>query len=172
MLWIGPGWPSVHLNDNGLRAQVFDSVIYFDGALRGGRVTLYALDPTGAGTSHPAGNSEGALIAALSHAPHAATHGNEGGADLFRAYLASPRTAREAEPNDLLLPVLASHSGGTVQVMSNDTAGGIARFLADVPTLWTVRTPAAGDGGPYHSLQFVPLRAGIVLRSASGFYAR
>ena len=79
---------------------------------------------------------------------------------------------RAAEPNDLLLPVLAGHSGGTVQVMSNDTAGGIVRFLADVPVLWTVRTPVAGGTGTYHSLQFQPLRAGLALRSASGFYAR
>ena len=172
MLWIGPGWPSVHLNDSGLRGQVFDSVLYFDGALRQSRVTLSALDPTGAGTSRPAENSEGALTAALSHAPHAATHGGEGGADLFRAYLTPPRSAREAQPNDLLLPVLAGHSGGTVQVMSNDTAGGILRFLADVPALWTVRTPSAVGAGPYHMLQFEPLRTGIMLRSATGFYAR
>lgn len=172
MLWIGPGWPSVHLNDGGLRGQVFDSVIYFDGALRQGRVTLSALDPTGAATSRPAANNEGALTAALSRAPHAATHGSEGGADLFRAYLTPPRSAREAQPNDLLLPVLAGHSGGTVQVMSNDTSGGIARFFAEVPALWTVRTPFAVGAGPYHRLQFVPLRAGITLRSATGFYAR
>lgn len=172
MLWIGPGWPSVHLNDSGLRGQVFDSVIYFDGALRQGRVTLYALDPTGAATDHPAANGEAALGAALNHAPHALAHGGEGGASLFRAYLTPPTSAKQAEPNDLLLPVLAGHSGGTVQVMSNDTTGGIQRFLADVPALWTVRASQTAAGGPYHSLQFEPVRAGTSLRGAHGFYAR
>ena len=176
LLWISPGWPYVHMTQGGLAAQVFDSIVYFDGALRDTRMMLYALDPTGAATDHSANQENlqpilraglGQNSAAISEPP------SNTGSESYKAFLAPAESAHNADPNDMLLPVLALHSGGTVQAASNDVRGGILHFLDDTGAMFSVSFPALESGkGIYHPLSLDTPSENDILRTRSGFYAK
>ncbi len=178
VLWISPGWPFVHMTEGGYAGQLFDSIVYFDNLLRSARVVLYALDPTGAATDHTA-PPEGALLAT-----RPGVGAQRGGslyfptapaaAEYYKTFLAPVRSAKSADPNDMVLPVLALHSGGTVQLNSNDLLGGIAHFASDAEALYSVAFPASKATGQdaFHALKLdVPGSDGAA-RTRIGFYAR
>jgi len=176
MLWISPGWPYTHMTEGGYASQLFDSIVYFDDALRSARLMLYMLDPTGAATDHPAPNGD-ALLAmrpgALRSGGPAHNPGGDVGSGFYKTFLDPVRSPRDADPNDMVLPVLAIHSGGAVQTMSNDLLGGIVRFAADAAAVFELSFPAPSfpRKTSYKNVEISQPALGGVLRTRTGFYA-
>ena len=146
LLYLSPGWPRVHVTSTKETERVFASLIYYADLLRTSGVVLSVLD-------FPATDDIGARRE-------------------YREYLKVPAKVSEADANDLLLPVLATHSGGTVMWDSNDLQAGMASFVRDAGTLSLLSFSSPAPTGKPH---FYPVEAtahGTTLRTVAGFYGR
>ncbi len=141
LLYLSPGWPAVHSTSAGDNQQVFDFVVYFSDLLRNSGVVLSQMAFPALGINQAR--------------------------EQYRDYLKPPRTAREANLNDLLLPVLVHQSGGTVSWYSNDFGPGLKQFLALANEVFTIRfaAPPAGGGLRFHTVE-------TMAHTSTGFYGR
>jgi len=153
VVWISPGWPI--LSGPGIQltakeqAGLFATVVSLSTALRTARITLYNVDPEGAGAG-------------------------VGREFYYREFLKPITVANKVLPGNLALQVLAEQSGGEVFTASNDIAGQLTHCVSDVDAFYTLTLDAAPPDKPnqYHALTVKVATPGLTARTRAGYYAQ
>jgi VWFA-related protein len=157
ILWISPGWPL--LSGPGVeedldakqRQSIFNSVVSVSTLLRQANVTLYSIDPLGAGES-------------------------ESQAFYWQTFLKGVSKPTQAHVGDLALQVIATQSGGLALTASNDISGNLQKCLADTQAYYELSFSPALDQKPdqyqYHQLEVRVAKAGLVARTRQGYYSQ
>jgi len=178
VLWLGPGWPFLARSDAKSSEQLFDSVIYFSNILRSARMILYSIDPRGVIAKDNSAATEGLLLNSRAGSMRANGHAPGIPIELSNTYYAEflkgVKEAKQSNPNDLALQVLAYQSGGLVLKDNNDIGAMIRRCAGDATSLYTLSyVPAHGSGtDSYHELQISLTKSSQPLRTRTGLYAK
>lgn len=153
LIWISQGWwtfnnPNVMVTEPE-RRTFFSAVVSFSDALQRGQITLYAVNPEGTEDAGNFSNFE------------------------WQNFLKPVPSAKKADPGDLALQVLATHSGGLVLFGSNDIASELVKCVAD-GTAWyrlTFDPEQAEAPETWHSLEVKLDKPGMKVRTSNGYYA-
>jgi VWFA-related protein len=178
VIWLGPGWPFLARSDAKSSEQLFDSVIYFSDMLRSARMILYSIDPEGVTAKDNSAITEGFLLNSRPSSIRANGHAPDVPIELSNTYYAEflkgVKEAKQSNPNDLALQVLAYQSGGLVLQDNNDIEAMIRRCAGDATSLYTLSyVPAHGSGSDvYHELQISLKKSSQPLRTRTGLYAK
>ncbi|HUZ96574.1 MAG TPA: VWA domain-containing protein [Edaphobacter sp.] len=153
ILWVSHGWPllSGPRIDLGMREQkrVYAQVVALTSELRQAHITLYSIDPNGAGES------------LLSNSY------------FYQSYLKGVDTPNDVQLANLSLQVLAAQSGGLVLAGSNDVAGLLARCVKDAGNYYelTFAPSPAEPAKAYHQIEVKLTEPGLTARTRHGYYA-
>jgi VWFA-related protein len=155
VLWISPGWPllsgpaTAALIDSKQQQQLFASVVSLSSQLQQARITLYSVDPLGAGESVLRAN-------------------------YYQEFVKGVTEPSKVEPANLSLQVLAVQSGGLALDFNNDVTGLLRECLADTRAYYeiSVDRPAADHRDEYHHLEIKVAKAGVTGRTRQGYYAQ
>ena len=150
VVWISPGWPllsgpNVQTSNKEVKA-LFSSIVAASTALRHARMTLYSVDPLGVADA-------GRLF-------------------YYQEFLKPVSEAKNAQPANLALQVLATQTGGLVLNASSDIAGQLERCMADADTFYTltVEMPQAEQANEYHAIDVKVEPPGLTTRTRRGYY--
>jgi VWFA-related protein len=153
VLWISPGWPllsgpRMDLDANQER-QIFDDVVSLSTQLREANVTIYNINPLGAGE-------------------------NLMRADYYQEFTKGVSNPSQANIADLSLQVLAVQTGGLALQGSSDVEGSLVRCLKDVQTWYEISFPARRPEKPneYHHVEVKVDKPGVTARTRDGYYAQ
>jgi VWFA-related protein len=153
IVWIGPGWPilsgpNVDL-DRKEEDKLFAAIVSLSDTLRRGRITLYCIDPLG--LANTTGYYE----------------------SYYRSFLKPVSEAKNAQPGNLALQVLAVQSGGLVLNASNDVASEIDLCAADANAFYTLTVDAAPADRPhqYRAVDVKVQGSGLTVRTRGGYYS-
>jgi VWFA-related protein len=153
IFWISPGWPLLsgpHIElTSKQQNQLFATIVGFSTQLRQARITLYSVDPLGAG--------EGL-----------------GRIFYYQDFLKGVGKAGQVVVGDLSLQVLATQSGGLALSSSNDVVSLLQKCLADTEAYYAISfDPAPADHrDEYHSLEIRLSKPGLTARTRQGYYAQ
>lgn len=148
--FISPGWPLLAMAGVEAtakeRERAFDGIVNLTNSLRRARLTLYAIDPLEPGHDNPL---------------------------YYQTYLKGVSKPNDAEYPDLGLQVLATHSGGLVQVMGMDIKGELDNAMRDAEATYVLRfdAPAPDRSNEYHDLRLQVDKPGAAVRTTTGYYA-
>jgi VWFA-related protein len=153
IFWMSPGWPllsgpGIQL-DGKQENQIFATIVGLSTQLRQSRVTLYSIDPLGAG--------EGV-----------------GREFYYQDFLKGVSKPGQVAVGDLSLQVLATQSGGLALNSSNDVASLLQKCMADTAAYYELSFEAAPADrrDEYHSLQVLLAKPGLTARTRQGYYAQ
>jgi VWFA-related protein len=153
VIWISPGWPlltgpGIELTDS-QEKSLFAEAVEFSAQLRQADVTLYDVNPIGAGES---------LVRT----------------DYYEQYVPGVRGPGQMQIASLGLQVLSVQSGGLTFQSNSDVAGQIERSLKDAQSWYEITfEPAPGEKpNEYHSLQAKVDKSGATVRTRTGYYAQ
>src|ERR1700722_1985096 len=153
IFWMSPGWPllsgpGIQL-DGKQQNQIFATIVGISTQLRQSRVTLYSVDPLGAG--------EGV-----------------GREFYYQDFLKGVSKPGQVAVGDLSLQVLATQSGGLALNSSNDVTSLIQKCMADAAAYYELSFEAAPADrrDEYHSLQVLVSKPGLTARTRQGYYAQ
>jgi VWFA-related protein len=154
VVWISPGWPM--LSGPGINltpkdeANIFASIVSTTTSLREARITLYSVDPEGAGAA--AGSQD----------------------FYYRSFLKPVTAAKKAQFGNLALQVIATQSGGLATTASNDITSQIARCVNDADAYYTLVVDQAPADAPnsYHALTVNVAKPGLTSRTRDGYYVQ
>lgn len=153
VLWVSPGWPllsgpGIYL-DAKQQNQLFATIVDLSTQLREGHVTLYSVDPIGAG--------EGV-----------------GRAFYYESFTKGVSKPGQVQVGDLSLQVIAKQSGGLVLTGSNNLAGFLQQCMADSEAYYKMSfTPAASEHrDEYHHIDVQVDKPGLTARTRDGYYAQ
>jgi VWFA-related protein len=152
ILWVSPGWPllSGPRIDLGAKQQrqIFNEVVGLSAAMRKAHITLYSIDPLGAGESI---NSN---------------------AYFYQSFLKGVDKPSDVQLANLSLQVLAAQSGGLVLNGNNDIAGMLQRCVADSTNYYELsfEPPPADRTKPYHQIEVRMTEPGLTARTRHGYY--
>lgn len=152
ILWVSPGWP--YLSGPGVQLTgkqvngIFQQIVTISRQMREANVTLYAVDPLGAG--------EG-----------------PGRTFYYEEFLKGVRKPSQVELGDLSLQVLATQSGGLALSSSNDVASLLQRCADDTRASYEIayKAPPADSSHEYHEIQVKVAGAPLVARTRQGYYS-
>jgi VWFA-related protein len=153
ILWISPGWPLLYQPESGLdpklQQQTFKNIVGMSTDLLRARVTLYSVDPVGAGES----------VARATY---------------YKNFLQGISKPSQSQVADLGLQVLAVQSGGLALTSGNDIAAMLEECLADTVPYYEISfEPASSEkADEYHHLQIHLAKSGLTARTRQGYYAR
>jgi VWFA-related protein len=154
ILWVSPGWPLLsgpHI-DLGRRQQkrIYSEVVSLSAALRQAHITLYSIDPNGAGESF------------LSNAY------------FYQSFVKGIDNPNDVQLANLSLQVLAAQSGGLVLNGSNNIAGLLQQCVADTGNYYELSfAPSPADSAkPYHQIDVKVTDPGLTARTRHGYYAQ
>ncbi|HEY1903685.1 MAG TPA: VWA domain-containing protein [Terracidiphilus sp.] len=149
-LFVSPGWPllaeaSVEPTDKQLQ-WTFKAVVGLTNALREAQLVLYAIDPRTLGRADPF---------------------------YYQSYLKAPVKVNQAAYPHLGLQVMATHSGGLVEVTGIDVLGAINTAVRDANAYYTLtfEAPSADRVDEYHDLHLQVDKPGVAVRTTAGYYA-
>jgi VWFA-related protein len=149
-IWLGEGW-SVYSRPNSIggpkrRQSIYDYVASLSTALREARITLYEVLPDS----------------------------NIGRSDVYMQYVKGLRDINHADLGDLLLPVLATQTGGQVLMGVHDLASLIDRCVMDTKTYYvlTYNPPPAAHPDEFHDIEIKVDRPGLKARTRNGYYSQ
>lgn len=150
LIWVSPGWGL--FSNEGWTGGMKDENILFNYAvslsteLRAARITLYSIDPAGAGR----------------------------GQFLYQKYLKGVDGPQHADYGNLLLQVLATQTGGQALAGNNDLASLIHRCVADANAYYvlTFNPPGAAHPNEYHGIEVRVDKPGLTARTRTGYYAQ
>jgi VWFA-related protein len=176
LIWLSTGWPAFSQmtvrNTEQNQQKLFGSVVAFSTGLRQAGITLYSIDPSGAGQTQ----------AVLQKAPESLTERRGGqqmaaagpGLFYYQDFLKGVEKPKDADYGDLLLGVLATQSGGQVLYGNNDLAGLISKCMADANAFYvlTFNPPPAARGNEYHGIEVRVDKPGLNARTLTGYYAQ
>jgi|SRR5580704_14044990 VWFA-related protein len=153
MIWVSPGWPiltghSITMDDK-QQQHIFGNVVGFSNLLRRGRITLYSIDPLGAGD---------AAVRTL----------------YWKDYVKGISKPSQVEAGNLALEVLATQSGGLVLNDNNDVAALVRECLADTSAFYEISFDAPVGDPPhkYHHLEVRLAKPGLIARTRQGYYSQ
>jgi VWFA-related protein len=153
IFWVSPGWPllsgpRIEL-DGKQQSQIFGTVTGLSTTLRENRVTLYDVNPIGAG--------EGV-----------------GRTFYYQDFVKGVTKPGQAQVADLSLQVLATQTGGLVLTGSNDLAASLKQCMADTEAYYAVSFTAApaDHRDEYHSIEVKVAKPGLTARTRTGYYAQ
>lgn len=153
ILWLSPGWPLLsgpNIQLTGKESQeIFREVVGFSNELRKANVTMYAVDPLGAG--------EG-----------------PGRTFYFEQFLKGVRKPSQTDPGDLGVQVLSVQSGGVFLSGNNDIGAMLDQCYADTKAFYeiTYQQPPAEAPDQYHSVQVKMAEPRMTARTLQGYYAQ
>jgi VWFA-related protein len=153
IFWVSPGWPL--LSGPGIQLggkqenEIFATIVGLSTQLRQSRVTLYSVDPLGAG--------EGV-----------------GREFYYQDFLKGVSKPSQVAVGDLSLQVLATQSGGLALNSSNDVASLLQKCMADAGAYYELsfESAPADRRDEYHSLQILVAKQGLTARTRQGYYAQ
>lgn len=154
VIWLSPGWPLLegpNVEYSSKDQQTFYNwVAEFSNSLRSSRITLYAVDPVGAG--------EGNLLHTF----------------YYESYLKGVKKPNQAGSGNLALQVLATHSGGRVLNSSNDLLSELNACVADASAFYTMSFDAAPSDhvNEYHELTVKVDKPGVKARTNAAYYGQ
>lgn len=149
LIWVGPGWPMLNRPADGYseRAQRrnFANIVELSTELRQARITVYSV----------------AAISALS--PNAL---------LYKHFLNTVKTYRDADFGNLSLKVMVTQTGGNILGPDNDLAGQINRCIEDSNAFYQISfdPPVAVHADEYHDLKIVIDKPDFTVRTNSLYY--
>jgi VWFA-related protein len=153
VVWISPGWPmlsgpNVQFSPKEQQA-FFNWIADFSNSLRTSRITLYAVNPEGAGTN---------MMRDF----------------YYESFLKGVRNVNQANAGNLALQVLATHSGGRVLNSSNDLTGEINACVADASASYVMSFDSAPADriNEYHALTVKVSKPGIKTRTHAAYYGQ
>jgi VWFA-related protein len=152
-LWISPGWSELagYSTELGQKQtdKLFGDVVGMSTLLAKARVTLYSIDPVGAGES-------------------------ETSPAYYQQFLKPVTKPDQVDIGDLALQVLAIKSGGLALHGSNDIAEGLQQCLTDALPFYEITfDPIEADKpNEYHSLEIQLGPPGLTARTRQGYYAQ
>jgi VWFA-related protein len=150
-VFVSPGWPllagpAVELSGS-QQQRIFDQIVAVSTQLRQARVTLYSVNPIGAGE------------------------------DISRAFYYKEFTSATTKPSQadlghLSLQVLAEQSGGRVFNGSNDISKSLTSVVSDASAFYelTFTAPHAEHPNEYHRIDVRLDKPGYTVRSLQGYY--
>ena len=151
ILWVSPGWPLL----SGPRVQIdgkeqqrlFASIVGLSTQLRQGHITLYSVDPRGAGES-------------------------EFSATYYQEFVKGVRDANHVDAADLSLQVLATQTGGLVLNFDNRVDALLKRSMEDLKSYYeiTFDRPLADQRDNYHQIEVKVDKPGVTARTRTGYY--
>jgi VWFA-related protein len=151
ILWVSPGWPllsgpGVYL-DVKQENQLFSTIVELSAQLRQAHVTLYSINPIGAGES----------VARTFY---------------YQDFLKGISKPSQVRVGDLSLQVLATQSGGLVLNGSNSTATLLEQCLADTKAYYELSfdPPTADHPNEYHHIEVQVAKPGLTARTRDGYY--
>jgi VWFA-related protein len=153
LLWVSPGWPllsgpNVEL-DSKQQAGIFAQIVELSTQLRKARVTLYSVNPLGAGESVFRGT-------------------------YYEEFLKGVSKPSQVNLGNLGLQVLAIQSGGLELDYNNDLAGLLQQCISDVAPYYQISfaAPAADRPDEYHRIEIKVAKPGLTARTRQGYYAQ
>ena len=151
LLWVSPGWPilsgpNIQLT-NKQQNSIYASVMNLSNQLRAANITLYAINPLGAGES-----------------PERTFY--------YEQFVKGITKPSQAQLGNLSLQVLAEQSGGKVFSSSNDTAALLTHALDDGKAYYELAytPPASERPGEYHHIEVKLADPGLSARTRDGYY--
>jgi VWFA-related protein len=149
-IWLGSGW-SIYSNPTSIggqksRQNIYNYIATLSTALREARMTLYDVIPIS----------------------------GFGRVDVYMQYVKGVSDIKHVDTGDLLLPVLATQTGGQVLMGSSDLTSLIERCVTDAKTYYvlTYNQPPAAHADEYHGIEIKVDRPGLKARTRTGYYAQ
>ncbi|HEX3469650.1 MAG TPA: VWA domain-containing protein [Silvibacterium sp.] len=152
VLWMSPGWPllsgpNVQL-DSKQQQQIFQNIVSLSNQLRQARITLYSIDPLGAGE------------------PSLRTF-------YYEQFVKGITKPSQAVPGNLGLQVLAVQSGGLALSSGNDIAALLQQCLTDTNSYYELSfDPPRAEPYEYHHLEVRVAKPGLIARTRQGYYGQ
>ena len=153
LLWLSPGWPlltgpNIEL-DSKQQDQIFGQIVSLSTQLRQARVTLYNVNPVGAGESVFRGT-------------------------YYEEFLKGVSKPSQVNLANLGLQVLAIQSGGLALEFNNDVAAMLQQCVSDSAPYYEISFDAAAAERPdeYHHLEIRIDKPGLTARTRQGYYAQ
>ncbi|MGA8088311.1 MAG: VWA domain-containing protein [Terracidiphilus sp.] len=151
LIWVGPGWPMLNRPELGYysardQQSYFDGIVELSNRLREARMVVYSVAPyIGADTTFNI---------------------------RYQDYLKPVKSARESDPGDLSLKVLATQTGGKILGPDNDIVSQINKCIVDANDFYRISfdPPAAEHADEYHDLKVVVAKPGVTVRTNTGYY--
>jgi VWFA-related protein len=153
MLWVSPGWPLLSGPNTELdskqQQQIFGNIVALSTQLLEGHVTVYSVNPVGAGES----------VVRASY---------------YKEFLKGVSKPGQVSLGNLGLPVLAIQSGGLALDFTNDVAGALQTCVADTAPYYELSFAAPSGERPdeYHPLEIKIAKPGLTARTRQGYYAQ
>jgi VWFA-related protein len=178
LIWLSTGWPAFSQatvrNTTQNQEKLFASVAAFSTGLRQARITLYSIDPMGAGQTQIVVQKAPESLTERRGGSHMPAAQAGQGALYYQEFLKGVEKPRDADYGDLLLGVLATQSGGQVFFGNNDLAGLVSKCIDDARAYYvlTFNSPAAAHPGEYHGIEVQVEKPGLKTRTRAGYYAQ
>lgn len=150
LIWLSHGWNVISdprwIGGEKDRQAIYGSISSLSTGLRKARVTLYSISP----------------------------FGGYGRDDNYVYYLKGVDDPIHADIGDLLLPVIATQTGGQVPYGGNDLAPIIDRCIADAQAYYvlTFNPPPAAHPNEYHGIEVTVDKPGLKVRTRSAYYTQ
>jgi VWFA-related protein len=154
VIWLSPGWPQLASSGAQLyskgKEQIFSTLVLVSTAIQQARITLYSIDPEGAGGSGVRSRFS------------------------YESYLKGITSAKDIMPPNLSLQVLATRSGGRVLTTGNDIAAQIDDCISDTNAFYVLSFARATSERPdqYHGVELKINKPGLTPRTTAGYYAQ
>ena len=151
LVWLSPGWPllsgpRVDLGDK-TRQAIFNDIVSLSNQMRAAQITLYSVNPLGAGESVRR-------------------------ASYYQSFLKGISKPNQVDLADLSLQVLATQTGGLVLEQSNDLVSELQRCVGDTREYYELTfAPVPGEPNEYHGLQVKLDKPGVEARTRDGYYS-
>lgn len=151
IFWVSPGWPLLsdpHIElDPKQQRDVFNRIVTISDFLRRSDITLYSIDPMGAGQ-------------------------NLDWEFAYQAFLNGVSKPGQADLADLSLQVLAVQSGGLAVASSNDVSNSLSKCMADTEPYYRITfDPGPADQpNQYHRIEIRLSAPGLVAHTRTGYY--
>ena len=150
LLWLSHGWNVISnpmwIGGEKDRETIYELISTLSTGLRTSRITLYCISP----------------------------NGGYGRDENYKTYLKGVDSPKHADLGDLLLPVVATQSGGQVPYEGNDLAIVINRCIRDAQNYYvlTFNPPKASHANEYHGIEVEIGKPGLNARTRSSYYAQ
>jgi VWFA-related protein len=154
VIWLSPGWPQLARNGTQMYSkgqdQLFSTLVLVSTALQQARVTLYSIDPEGAGGSGVRNRFS------------------------YESYLKGVASANDITPPNLSLQVLVTRSGGRVLTTGNDIASQIDDCISDTKAFYVLTFEGVPTERPddFHALELKVDKPGLTAHTSAGYYAQ
>ncbi|MGB6198157.1 MAG: VWA domain-containing protein [Candidatus Acidiferrales bacterium] len=153
VLWVSPGWPMLSGPETQLSSkdqeQLFANIVGISTDLRRARITLYSVDPLGAGESTMRASD-------------------------YEEFLKGVSKVGQAQVGNLGLQVIAIQSGGLVFNSGNDIDKFLQECVSNSAPYYEISFNPATPEQPneYHRLEIKIDKPGLIARTRQGYYAQ